>query len=320
MARDQGGSVHRGQTRDRIHHPPQRPLSPRCPARGRAPDQVGELREGRHHGVRDGRHDRLAPGIAVRGHDQEGPAAPVRAHRYRDPEQHVGGIVRGGGGRGLDQRPQQRRMLRDVHGPWAQDLDLLTLEHGDVLELRRVLARAVLDHHQARSEHLEHEAEAGYRPRGSPHDELALLAPDAEVDPGTLHGRREPRQGARAEGQGRREHEGPKGPFGGQEGQRDLGRGALLALKARPETCIDHGLDRSRVRRGHARGPLARARRRVSGEEILEPPGGAPGGGVERCIHRLPMVLIPPDAAQGVRARGPDVVALVRCGHSTGWK
>ena len=83
----------------------------------------------------------------------------------------------------------------------AQHLDLLPLEDGDVPELRRIVVDAVLHHQEARPQHLEHEAEGGNRPRRSPHAQLALLAPDAEVDAGPLDRGGEPGQGARAEGQ-----------------------------------------------------------------------------------------------------------------------
>src|SRR5439155_19776012 len=182
-------------------------------------------------------------------------------------------------------------MVRHVHRFGSQDLDLLALEDGDVLELGRILARAVLDDHQARGQDLEHEAEAGDRPRRSPDDELAPIAPDAEMDPGALDRRREPRERARTEREGSGEHGMANGPVGGQEGQRYLRSVAFLSLNARPEGDVDQGLDRGRIGKWGARVGAWEARRCVPGEVVLEPGGKGPGGRIVGTVHLTASML-----------------------------
>ena len=219
------------------------------------------------------------------GHDEKGAPAPVRSHGHGEAEQHVVGVVGHAGRLGSDERPEQVGRIGTVGRVPAQDLDLVSFEHGDVPELGRVFADAMLHYEEARPEHLDHEAVARDGTGRTPDDEVALVAPDAQVDAGAVDGRGEASESARAERERVLEDEGLHRPPGRQEGKRDLGGVALFALKARPECGVDQRLDGPDVGRDRAGGDGVFGRRRVFPEVIRQAGGVGPSGRVEWFVH-----------------------------------
>ena len=78
---DDGGAVDGGEAGHGVDHAAERLGRPL--GRVRVLGQLRQLAERRLHRVRDGTHDRLAPGLVARGHHQQRAAALVRAHRDR---------------------------------------------------------------------------------------------------------------------------------------------------------------------------------------------------------------------------------------------
>ena len=169
------------------------------------------------------------------------------AHGDGQLDQHVDGVDPRGWRIEPEQRRQQRGAVRQARGVFVHYFDLVALQHGHVDELSRLFAPVVLDDEQPRPRHFQHEAIGRDRAGRSPHLQLVAFAPDAQMDPGALDGRRHTREGAGAKRQRLLEDERVRGLRRRDQGKRDLRDVALLASETRPERRVDDGLDRTGV-------------------------------------------------------------------------
>ncbi len=286
---DDGRAVHRGQAGDAVDRA----------SESFAPGGEGALVDGgRQHlrqvgeggdGVGDGARGRCVPPLAVAGDHQERAAPPVRPHGDGQLREDVGGPR----GRRRRLEAEQRREQRGAVGKGGprlvHHLDALPLQHGDGAVLVVLVAAPVLHHQQAGIHHFQDEADGGDAARGPPHSQRVAVRPDAQVRAGALHGRGEPRQVARVEGERALEHHGVPRRLGRQEGERDLGGVPLLAPQAGPEGGVDDRLHRAlvRLRRevGHSHGP----RVRPMGLQLLHHRRRHDAG---RGVPRLPLRLV----------------------------
>ena len=187
-------------------------LNESCQPRGCSPpdrllDDLRQRHERRRHGVGDRVHDRVAPLVAARGHDQQRAAAAVRAHRHRQLHEHVHRADPRLGGVKPQQRGEQVGAIGQRGRGFVHQLHVVAFQHRHVDVLAGLRAPMVLHDQQPRLHHLQHEAEHGDVLRGAPHAQLAVDAPDAQVDARALDDRRqlgERGRGAAAAGARRR--------------------------------------------------------------------------------------------------------------------
>ena len=160
-------------------------------------------------------------------------------------DEHAHGFAGGVLGIEPEQRGQQVRAVRQARRLLVDHFDLVALQYGDIHELLGFVAAAVLDNQQTGSDHLKHEARRRQVARGAPDEELLTVAPDAEVNAGTLHGGRKPRERLRRKRQPPLELQGPLHCFRRNEGERDARHVAFLAPQAGPESRFDDCLNRA---------------------------------------------------------------------------
>ena len=121
----------------------------------------------------------------------------------------------------------------------------------------------------------------------SPRRRTGAVAPDAEVNAGTLHGGREAGERLGGDGRGRSNMRGRRTALRRHEGERDARHVAFLAPEAGPEGRFDHGLDGGSV--GDGRGGFVATQQgggEVAREVRMDPAGSRPGGGIGGGHHR----------------------------------
>src|SRR6185295_13343032 len=149
-------------------------------------DQVREPGKGRHYGIENRVHDRIAPLLGFVRHYQQRAALSVRAHRGCHLHEPVHMRLRLFPAGESAQRFKQVGTVREALALLVDDLHLLAFQDGDVCELAKAGGATMLDDEQTRLDIFEHEAETGDLASRSPDIEFfagaVVFAPDPEVN------------------------------------------------------------------------------------------------------------------------------------------
>src|SRR5688572_4638357 len=126
---------------------------------------------GRRDRILDWMHNRLAPAIISRRHDQKRTPVCVRAHRSGKLHEKIYRVViftpllwRSESQQGR----QQRRTVWQARAFLIYDLDALPFQHSDIGRLSKTIETAMFDNEQARLDHFQDETKTGNLARRTP--------------------------------------------------------------------------------------------------------------------------------------------------------
>src|SRR5262249_38114307 len=115
----------------------------------------------------------------------------MSAHTNRDLHEEIVLFVSPSRRIERQQRTENGRRLRHGGGLLLNKLDFGAFENRNVRELRSWKVATILDHQQSGSDDFENKAPCRNRTRHTPDMKIAVVCPNADMNPGSLDSRRQ---------------------------------------------------------------------------------------------------------------------------------